>query len=176
MFDTVNDTLQIIRCVEMPGTLSWPFSRLSRGKRDRVRDRRALREAKRRGPGSEGRDARESLNRADRSGQHAKIFGYQLKLRSRISARRKEPGSLKLLNVCRRGPREALTPAGEEFEEGPRYRDRGPLLLRSLNTVAHHGRHRLSIFSRKCFRWKLSGYAWPRINQPPSSCELTGQR
>lgn len=47
------------------------------------------------------------------------IFGYQLKLQSRISARRKEPlygGSLKLLNVCRR---KTFLPLREkEFEEG----------------------------------------------------------
>lgn len=70
------------------------------------------------------------------------IFGYQLKLQSRISARRKERrstgGSLKLLNVCRR---KTFLPVREkEFEEGSAVIADRPSLpppFASLNTVVY---------------------------------------
>lgn len=131
MFDTAYDTLQIIlvasKCSERYRRRSEKKKKKrkkrERNERERIRDRRVQRDKKeekeRKGRKKENERER-ALNRKDRLLVGMQIFGYQLKLQSRISASRKERrstgGSLKLLNVCRR---KTFLPVREkEFEEG----------------------------------------------------------
>lgn len=129
VFDTAYDTLQIIlvasKCSER--------YRRTKKKKERKKEKetresvyvidvcKEIRKKKRKGKERKKENERErTLNRKDRLLVGMQIFGYQLKLQSRISASRKERrstgGSLKLLNVCRR---KTFLPVREkEFEEG----------------------------------------------------------
>lgn len=151
MFDTAYDTLQIIlvasKCSER--------YRRTKKKKERKKEKetresvyvidvcKEIRKKKRKGKERKKENERErTLNRKDRLLVGMQIFGYQLKLQSRISASRKERrstgGSLKLLNVCRR---KTFLPVREkEFEEGSAVIADRPSLpppFASLNTVVY---------------------------------------